>query len=186
MPGSRRRWSGARRWHRLQHPLGRPHERLFGFNPNGNPSPSHSFGDISRYANKPVSDAAISKQIELLVKCPSRSDVNDDGPSGSMWSLGWVGGNYMNSRERTETAYVHRNMSTLLRPTCAWPDDAAREGVDDAPGSVGGDLLAWTEEMIAAIAPETPHESYQNFPESTDQGLEAAVLRREPRPVNAG
>jgi FAD/FMN-containing dehydrogenase len=131
---------------------------------NGNPSPSHSFGDISRYANKPVSDAAISKQIELLVKCPSRSDVNDDGPSGSMWSLGWVGGNYMNSRARTETAYVHRNMSTLLRPTCAWPDDAAREGVDDAPGSVGGDLLAWTEEMIAAIAPETPHESYQNFP----------------------
>ena len=131
---------------------------------NGEPSPSHSFGDISRYARKPISDTAISKQIELLVKCPSRSDVNDNGPSGSMWSLGWVGGNVVNSIGRTETAYVHRNMSTLLRPTCAWPDDAAREGIDDAPGSVGGDLLAWTEEMIEAIAPETPHESYQNFP----------------------
>jgi hypothetical protein len=131
---------------------------------NGEPSPSHSFGDISRYARKPISDSAISKQIELLVKCPSRSDVNDNGPSGSMWSLGWVGGNVMNSIGRTDTAYVHRNMSTLLRPTCAWPDDAAREGIDDAPGSVGGDLLAWTEDMIAAIAPETPHESYQNFP----------------------
>ena len=123
-----------------------------------------SFGDISRYARKPVSDTAISKQIELLVRCPSRSDVGKDGPSGSLWSLGWVGGNVMNSVGRTETAYVHRNMSTLLRPTCAWPDDAAREGIDDAPGSVGGDLLAWTEEMIAAVVPETPHESYQNFP----------------------
>jgi hypothetical protein len=131
---------------------------------NGDPSPSHSFGDISRYARKPVSDAAISKQIELLVKCPSRSDVNDAGASGSMWSLGWVGGNVMNSVGRTDTAYVHRNMSTLLRPTCAWPDDEAREGIDGAPGSVGGDLLAWTEDMIAAIAPETPNESYQNFP----------------------
>lgn len=43
---------------------------------NGEPSPSHSFGDVSRYAWKPVSDTAISNQIELLVKCPSRSDVN--------------------------------------------------------------------------------------------------------------
>ena len=122
----------------------------------------HSFGDISRYADKPVSDTAMSKQIDLLVDCPGRSR-GPNGPSGSMWSIGWVGGDVMNSHQRTDTAYVHRGtstghrpMSTLLRPTCSWPNDA--------PESVGEQLLAWTKEMIAIIAPETPNESYQNFP----------------------
>jgi FAD/FMN-containing dehydrogenase len=29
---------------------------------------------------------------------------------------------------------------------------------------VGEDLIAWTDDVIAAIAPYTPDESYQNFP----------------------
>ncbi len=116
------------------------------------PASSHSFGDISRYAKAPISDTAISKLVELLKKCPGRSNT----AYGSMWSLGWVGGDKINSVARTDTAYVHRGMSTLLRPTCTWPDDAH--------SSVGNELLAWTKEMIAAIAPETPNESYQNFP----------------------
>ena len=91
-------------------------------------------------------------QIELLVNCPSRSET----ANGSMWSLGWVGGEVINKVGRTETAYVHRQMSTLLRPTCQWPDDAH--------DSVGKELMKWTDEMIAAIAPKTPNESYQNFP----------------------
>jgi hypothetical protein len=47
-------------------------------------------------------------------------------------------------------------MLTLLRPTTVWEDNA--------PASVGNGLIAWTDEMIAAIAPYTPNESYQNFP----------------------
>jgi hypothetical protein len=47
-------------------------------------------------------------------------------------------------------------MHALLRPTPGWPDDA--------PPSVGADLMAWTNDVIAAIAPFTPAESYQNFP----------------------
>lgn len=47
-------------------------------------------------------------------------------------------------------------MTTLLRPTTVWPDDA--------PSSVGRDLALWTDAMIAIIAPHTPAESYQNFP----------------------
>jgi FAD/FMN-containing dehydrogenase len=62
----------------------------------------------------------------------------------------------MNSIGRTDTAYVHRNMLTLLRPTTVWPDDA--------PDSVANDLNAWTDDVISVISPYTPFESYQNFP----------------------
>ncbi len=40
--------------------------------------------------------------------------------------------------------------------TTVWPNDA--------PALVGDDLNAWTAQVIAAIAPHTPDESYQNFP----------------------
>jgi FAD/FMN-containing dehydrogenase len=116
------------------------------------PAKIHSFGDISRYSAKPVSEEAITNQVKVLVDCPSRtSEAN-----GSMWSLGWVGGKVVDKFARTDTAYVHRKMSTLLRPTCQWPDDAQE--------SVGTALLDWTDKMIEQIAKETPDESYQNFP----------------------
>jgi FAD/FMN-containing dehydrogenase len=47
-------------------------------------------------------------------------------------------------------------MTTLLRPSTVWPNDA--------PASVGFDLDAWSEAVIATLAPPTPNESYQNFP----------------------
>lgn len=116
----------------------------------GEPDP-HSFGDISRYADKPLPDDAIANVVDLLASCPSRSaDAN-----GSFWSLGWVGG-VVNSFSRTETAYVHRDMLTLLRPTTVWPNDAGPE--------VAQGLNEWSAEVIKAIAPHTPDESYQNFP----------------------
>jgi FAD/FMN-containing dehydrogenase len=114
--------------------------------------PSHGFGDVSRYASVPIPESAVTAIVDLLVDCPSRSD--DD--NGSIWSLGWVGGSVVDSVKRTDTAYVHRGMSTLLRPTTVWSDDAAP--------SVGQDLNAWTNSVIAAIEPYTPDESYQNFP----------------------
>jgi len=73
-----------------------------------------------------------------------------------MWSLGWVGGPVIGKVGRRDTAYVHRDAITLLRATCVWERDA--------PASVGRALLAWTDQMIALIAPHTPAESYQNFP----------------------
>jgi len=112
---------------------------------------THSFGDYSRYAAEPIPDDAVGKVIDLLAACPSRTTT----ANGSIWSLGWIGGDVMNSVGRTETAYVHRNMLTLLRATPVWENDA--------PASVGNGLIAWTDEMIATIAPYTPDESYQNF-----------------------
>lgn len=112
----------------------------------------HSFGDISRFAAAPLPDSAIASMVDLLVDCPIRTaDAN-----GSIWSLGWVGGDVVNSIPRTETAYVHRNVTTLLRPTTVWPNDA--------PDSVASELNAWTDEVISAIRPHTLDESYQNFP----------------------
>ncbi len=115
-------------------------------------SAQHSFGDLSRYAKEPLSDSAMAKVVDLLTACPSRSD----DANGSYWSLGWVGGDVIGSFSRTDTAYVHRDVNTLLRPTTVWPDNA--------PASVGDELNAWTAEVIAAITPFTPDESYQNFP----------------------
>ncbi len=117
----------------------------------GEPDP-HSFGDISRYSDRRIPDDVTAELVDLLVSCPSRSaDAN-----GSIWSLGWVGGDVVGAYSRTETAYVHRDATTLLRPTTVWPNDA--------PASVGDELNAWTDAVIAAIAPHTPDESYQNFP----------------------
>jgi FAD/FMN-containing dehydrogenase len=117
----------------------------------GEPDP-HSFGDISRYAAAPLPDSAIAAMVDLLVECPSRSE----DANGSIWSLGWVGGAVVNATPRTATAYVHRGVTTLLRPTTVWPNDA--------PASVSDGLNAWTDAVIAAIAPHTLDESYQNFP----------------------
>jgi len=112
----------------------------------------HSFGDISRYAQAPLPDRTVAKVVDLLAACPSRDAKNN----GSMWSLGWIGGEKVDSIGRRETAYVHRNMLTMLRATPVWETNA--------PASVRDGLIAWTNEMIAAIAPDTPNESYQNFP----------------------
>ncbi|MGH9276507.1 MAG: FAD-binding oxidoreductase [Acidimicrobiales bacterium] len=114
--------------------------------------PQHSFGDISRYADRPIPDSAVAQLIDTLAACPSRSTT----ANGSFWSLGWVGGPVVDRFSRTETAYVHRNMLTLLRPTPDWPDDA--------PAAVGDDLLAWTDAMIRVVDAHTPAASYQNFP----------------------
>lgn len=114
-------------------------------------APPHSWGDISRYAADPIPQSAVEDIVELLVSCPSRSE----DANGSFWSLGWVGG-VNNDYGRTDTAYVHRGVSTLLRPTTVWPNDA--------PPSVGDGLNAWSAQIIDTIAPFTPDESYQNFP----------------------
>jgi FAD/FMN-containing dehydrogenase len=113
---------------------------------------SHSWGDISRYANAPIPQRTTTDLVDLLVEAPSRSAE----ANASIWSLGWVGGAVMDAFERAETAYVHRGMTTLLRPTTVWPNDA--------PASVGDDLDAWSQAVIATLEPHTPHESYQNFP----------------------
>jgi hypothetical protein len=118
-------------------------------------SPRHSWGDLSRYSTAPLPDTVMEDIAQQVASCPSRSAT----ANGSFWSLGWIGGPVVDLFERRETAYVHRNMLTLLRATPDWPDHA--------PKHVGQDLLAWTSEMISTIAPDTPRESYQNFPNRT-------------------
>jgi hypothetical protein len=94
----------------------------------------------------------VTDLVALLADCPWRTDT----ANGSFWSLGWVGG-VVNNKRPDETAYVHRGgIQTLLRPTSLWP--AA------APPGVGRDLMEWTDRMVEIISPDTPDESYQNFP----------------------
>ncbi len=112
----------------------------------------HSFGDISRYSREPLPDHVVAKVADLLADCPTRTKDEN----GSMWSLGWVGGPVVNAVGRRDTAYVHRDMLTMLRATPVWKIDS--------PRSVRNGLIAWTDQMIRLIAPYTPAESYQNFP----------------------
>ena len=114
--------------------------------------PRHGFGDISRYSKAPLPDEVYGKVVDLLADCPTRTDDSN----GSMWSLGWVGGPVVGRFGRRETAYVHRDALTLLRATPVWALDASE--------SVRDGLIAWTTQMIGLIAPYTPAESYQNFP----------------------
>ena len=57
---------------------------------------------------------------------------------------------------RTDTAYVHRDALTLLRPTTVWPNDTEK--------AVEDEINAWTAQVVSVIEPHTPNESYQNFP----------------------
>jgi FAD/FMN-containing dehydrogenase len=115
----------------------------------------HSWGDISRYSKDPVPADAFAKIADLLASCPHRTaDAN-----GAFWTLGWVGGPEVAKVKPTDTAYVHRDVTSLLRPTIVWPNNA--------PASVGNDLVAWAAECISVITPFTPNESYQNFPNLT-------------------
>jgi hypothetical protein len=114
--------------------------------------PRHSWGDISRYAAGALPDHVYGQLAELIAACATgTADSN-----GSFWSLGWVRGSVVNPVGRRETAYVHRNVSTLLRATPDW--------ADDAPAGVSDGLQAWARQMIALIKPHTPNESYQNSP----------------------
>lgn len=122
---------------------------------------SHSFGDTCRYAAKPLPAKATNELVERLVDCPHRSET----ANGSIWSLGWIGGPVVDRLTPTDTAYVHRKMLTLLRPTIVWPNG------EDA---VGEELQAWAAEMIAIMAPHVPHRSYQNFPNRSERDWEDA------------
>ncbi len=113
---------------------------------------AHSWGDISRYADRQLPEQVWAQQVDALVDCPSR----DDTANGSLWVLGWVGGGVVDQFSRTDTAYVHRGMHSLIRPTPVWPTDA--------PESVSEGLMDWTEQMISLLDGHTPRESYQNFP----------------------
>lgn len=112
----------------------------------------HAFGDISRYSRAPLPDSVYAQIGDLLAACPSRSAASN----GSMWSLGWVGGPVVNAVGRRDSAYVHRDVLTLLRATPVW--------ATDAPLSVRDGLIAWANQMIGVIKPHTLAESYQNFP----------------------
>ena len=117
-------------------------------------APPHSWGDLSRYSTAPLPDHAIEGVVERLANCPSATGT----ANGSFWSLGWVGGPVVGSIARRETAYVHRDVLTLLRATPDWPNGATK---------VGDRLLEWTSDLMRSIERYTIKESYQNFPNTT-------------------
>ena len=127
-----------------------------------NEATPHSWGDISRYVAKPVPSAVYAKLADLVASCPIRTADSN----GAIWSLGWVGGPVVDRFAPTDTAYVHRGMTTLLRPTPVWRNED--------PLAVGNELMGWTLDMTALIDPYSPGDSYQNFPNRFLDGWETA------------
>ena len=123
---------------------------------------AHSWGDISRFVADPVPSDAYAKMVELLAECPVRTTDSN----GVIGSLGWVGGAVVDAFAPTETAYVHRGMTTLLRPTPVW--------ANDSPLSVGNSLMGWTLDVASVIDAYSPGDSYQNFPNRFLDGWETA------------
>jgi FAD/FMN-containing dehydrogenase len=115
-------------------------------------SENHSWGDISRYADGPLPESALERVVDLIADAPSRTESTNV----QFWMIGWVGGAVIDSIGRTDTAYVHRGMTELLRPTPVWAN------LTDAV--LVSDLEAWTSDVIDVLDPHTPRESYQNFP----------------------
>lgn len=113
---------------------------------------NHSWGDVSRYTDQALPGTAIEKLVDLIVDCPQRSEAIH----GELWMLGWVGGSVIDRAARTDTAYVHRGMKSMVRPSPIWSNLATAEQVRE--------LEDWTDEVISAVEPHTPRESYQNFP----------------------
>ncbi len=116
---------------------------------------NHSWGDISRYANAPLPEIALERVVDLMADAPSRTASTN----AQFWMIGWVGGAVMDSVGRTDTAYVHRGMTELLRPTPVWAN------LTDA--ALVADLESWTTAVVDVLDPHTPRESYQNFPNRT-------------------
>ena len=113
---------------------------------------NHSWGDLSRYTDRALPTPAIEQLVDLVADCPQRSAATH----GELWMLGWVGGPVLDRFARDETAYVHRGMKSMVRPSPVWSDLATPEQVRD--------LEDWTDEVIGVLEPHTPRESYQNFP----------------------
>lgn len=113
---------------------------------------ARAFTEISRFAKASLPDDVIEEIVNLLVNCPHRTDA----AYGEITVFGWVGG-ILTQTPRDATAYVHRDMTALWRAGAVWTPDAAP--------SVSEELGAWTQEVAALIAPHTPDESYQNFPD---------------------
>ena len=112
----------------------------------------HGWGDVSRYTDRALPSAAIEQLVDLVAECPERGDATH----GELWMLGWVGGAVIDRFARTETAYVHRGMKSMVRPSPVWSDRASADQVRD--------LEDWTDAVLAVLEPHTPRESYQNFP----------------------
>jgi FAD/FMN-containing dehydrogenase len=113
---------------------------------------NHSWGDISRYTDRALPTSTIEALVQHVAEAPSRSASDN----AQLWMLGWVGGDVVDRFSRGETAYVHRGVRNMLRPSPVWSNLSAEP--------VARDLQQWTDAAVAIMEQDVLRESYQNFP----------------------
>jgi len=115
--------------------------------------PKHGFAECARYCNSALPQTVVAELVNRVMNAPGgTSDA-----FAEVRLMCWSGGSVINGIPRTQTAYVHRNSTTLLRPAVWWRE---------TPRGLQNDLLAWMNSTYAYIQPYTQPESFQNWPDA--------------------
>jgi FAD/FMN-containing dehydrogenase len=115
------------------------------------PGLRHGWADVNRYMKRALTEHEISGMVDLLLRAPvARPDRYVE-----FGLFGWAGG-VVRNKSPSETAYFHRDASTMLRAGAQWN-----------LGAPLFDQLAlndWLDEAWAFLGRAAPRASYLNWP----------------------
>lgn len=115
------------------------------------PGMRHAWADVNRYMGRALTEAEISEMVDILLSAPfGRPDRYAE-----FVLVGWAGG-AVARKAPTETAYVHRNATTMLRAGVMW--DFAVPITDQIP------LNDWLDRAFTFLTRVGLSGSYVNWP----------------------
>ena len=119
-------------------------------------TPSNTFWDRSLFAEKDLPADLINSVVNIISRFPRPQDGY-----GGFGIMGWIGGQ-VNQVRPHETAYVHRNATSLLEFNSGWPDPLHPT---KWPTPVPADVVDWMDELWETVYPFTSGQSHQNCPD---------------------
>jgi FAD/FMN-containing dehydrogenase len=113
--------------------------------------PRHGWSDANRCMERALSEAEVDEMAALLLRAPyARSDLYTE-----FGLFAWVGG-AVNNRAATDSAFPHRNASSILRVGARWNPDV--------PISAQLELNDWLDEAYGFVRKVGQAASYLNWP----------------------
>jgi FAD/FMN-containing dehydrogenase len=125
------------------------------------PGMRHGWADVNRYMARPLAETEIDAMMELLLRAPyGRADRYVE-----FGLFGWAGG-AVRKRGPTDSAYVHRNATNMLRAGASW-----NMGVPQADQLALSDWLDQAFDLMRGFAEPS---SYMNWPSEKIKDWQAA------------